>query len=105
MTPSDALDAVRRLVSRPSTQAAQWSDFFSAVQRRGKEVSKYFIQGAQLVNEWAFQCPQCSIDLSEYMLLKRLVGGLSDTALKQHVYMLCESITSVDELRELCCVH
>ena len=51
------------------------------------------------MNDCAFECSQCSIDLSEYMLLKLLVAGLSDTALKQRVNEMCDSITGVDALR------
>ena len=105
LTQQEALDAIGKLVLRSSNQAVQWAEFFGASQGQDECVSDYFIRCAQKVNDCAFQCPQCSYNLSEYLLLKKLVVGLRDTVLKQQVYQACDTINSVDALRAMCCAY
>lgn len=105
LTESAALDAIGKLVLRSSNQAVQWSEFFSAAQGQDECVGDFFIRCAQKTNDCAFQCPQCRCNLSEYLLLKKLVTGLCDTGMKQQVYQRCDSIGSVDALRALCCSY
>ena len=105
LTQQAALDAVGKLVLRASNQAVQWAEFFSVIQGQDESVSDYFVRCAQKANDCAFQCPQCSFSLSEYLLLKKLSVGLRDTGLKQQVYQMCDSIDSVDALRAMCCAY
>ena len=83
----------------------QWSEFFSACQGQDESVGDYFIPCAQKATDCEFQCPQCSNNLSEYLLLKKLIVRLRDTTLRQQVYQSCDFITSVDVLRALCCSY
>ena len=99
LTQTAALDAIGKLVLHSSNQAVQWSEFFSAGRGKDESVSDYFIRCAQKANDCAFQCPQCSCNLSEYLLMKKLIVGLSDTGLKQQVYQMCDSIGSVEALK------
>ena len=105
LTQQKALDAVGRIVLRSSNQAVQWAEFFSINQGQDECISDYFIRGAQKISDCAFQCPECECSLSEYLLLRKLEAGLYDTALKQQVYQMCDSITSVDALRAMCCAY
>ncbi|MPC65141.1 hypothetical protein E2C01_059270 [Portunus trituberculatus] len=105
LTPQAALDAIGKLVFCSSNQAVQWAEFFSVSQGQEEAVSDYFIRGAQKANDCTFQCPQCSCNLSDYLLLKKLMVGLRDTGLKQQVYQVCDSISSVDALQAMCCAY
>ena len=55
--------------------------------------------------ECGFQYPQCELDLSNYMLLRKLVVGFSDPVLKKEVFQGCSAFTSVEKLREKCFAH
>lgn len=90
---------------RSSSPAVQWAEFFGVSQGQDECISDYFVRGAQKVNDCAFECPQCSLNLSEYLLLKKLVVGIRDTGLKQQVYQACDSLGSVDALRAMCCAY
>ncbi|KAK8385250.1 hypothetical protein O3P69_012221 [Scylla paramamosain] len=105
LTQQEALDAIGNLVLRSSSPAVQWTEFFGVSQGQDECVSDYFVRGAQKVNDCAFECPQCSLNLSEYLLLKKLVVGIRDTGLKQQVYQACDSLGSVDALRAMCCAY
>lgn len=48
---------------------------------------------------------QCSTNITEYLLLKKLTVGLSAAVLKQQVYQMCDSINNVDTLRTMCCSY
>ncbi|KAK8398888.1 hypothetical protein O3P69_004170 [Scylla paramamosain] len=105
LTQQEALDAIGNLVLRSSSPAVQWAEFFGVSQGQDECVSDYFVRGAQKVNDCAFECPQCSLNLSEYLLLKKLVVGIRDTGLKQQVYQACDSLGSVDALRAISCAY
>ncbi|XP_063888612.1 uncharacterized protein K02A2.6-like [Scylla paramamosain] len=105
LTQQEALDAIGNLVLRSSSPAVQWAEFFGVSQGQDECVSDYFVRGTQKVNDCAFECPQCSLNLSEYLLLKKLVVGIRDTGLKQQVYQACDSLGSVDALRAMCCAY
>lgn len=81
----------------------QWTKFFGA--RQGECVSEYITKCTQPVTGCASKCPQCSKDLSEYLLLRKSMGGLCDVTLKQQVYQACDSMGSVDVLRAMCCAY
>ncbi|KAK8387813.1 hypothetical protein O3P69_020024 [Scylla paramamosain] len=83
LTQQEALDAIGNLVLRSSSPAVQWAEFFGVSQGQDECASDYFVRGAQKVNDCAFECPQYSLNLSEYLLLKKLVVGIRDTGLKQ----------------------
>ncbi|MPC54822.1 Retrovirus-related Pol polyprotein from transposon opus [Portunus trituberculatus] len=90
LTPAIALDAVGKFVFRSSTQAVQWAEFFGAWQEPGEGVGEC----SQKATDCAFKCPQCSADLSEYLLVRKLMGGLRDVTLKH-----------VEALRVICCAY
>ena len=64
LTQLEALNAVGMLVLRSPNQIVQWAEFFSVGQGEDECVSDCFIKGAQAANDCAFQCPQCSCNLS-----------------------------------------
>ena len=49
-----------------------------------------------------FQCPGCERDLSEYMLLRKVLVGLSDSSLKREVFRQCDAFSDVGSLRAFC---
>ena len=65
-------------------------------------MNDYFSRCAQKANDCDFQCPKCSECLSEYMLLRKIIVGLSDPVLKRHVFQVCDSFSNVDALQALC---
>ena len=101
LSPTEALDAIKRIVLQPKNRAAVWSKFFSDNQKENESVSAFFTRCAQDVVECEFQCPSCSSDLGDYLLLGKLIVGLSDTTLKREVYRACDSFT-IDSLRMFC---
>ena len=78
LTPKEALDAIGKLVLQASNQAVKWCDFFSLCQGSGESVSVYMTRCAQEAADCGFQCPTCDGDLTEYMLLRKVMVGLSD---------------------------
>lgn len=105
LTPPMALDAIGKLVLRSSTQAVLWAEFFEARQEQEECVGEYITKCTQKVTDCAFKCPQCSADLAEYLLLKKVIVGLRDVTLKQQVYQACDTLLSVDALRAMCCAY
>ena len=79
LLPKEALNAIGGLVLRASNQAVQWCKFFDNRQDEGEPMKKYF-------QRCEFQCPSCATDLSQYMLLRKLVVGLKDPVLKREVF-------------------
>ena len=56
-----------------------------------------------MAEDCGFHCPSCDYDLIEYMLLRKVMAGLSDHKLKQYVFQTYESYHSVDTLKAACC--
>ena len=104
-TPDAALEEVGKIVLRASNQAVHWSEFFRVSQGQEESVSDYFIKCTQKATDCEFKCPNCSLDLSEYMLLRKLMVGLSDQVLKRQVFQSCKNFDSVDALRAMCCTY
>ncbi|KAG0713911.1 hypothetical protein GWK47_015165 [Chionoecetes opilio] len=102
MPTKGALDAIGKIVLRASNQAVRWSDFFSVCQAIGEPVSAFFVRCAQRAMDCEFQCPQCECNLSEYMLLRKVMVGLGDSALKQEVFRQCHTFDDVESLRAFC---
>ncbi|MPC64573.1 hypothetical protein E2C01_058691 [Portunus trituberculatus] len=82
--------------------AVKWYDFFNARQLGGESVSVYMTRCAQEVADCGIQCPRCDSSLSEYMLLRKVMAGLSDQCLRQEVYRKCGAFSDIDSLREFC---
>ena len=102
LSTDDAFEAIRQLVVKASNQAVQWFEFFGLAQEPSESFNDFFIRCTQKVTDCAFQCPNCVYDLSEYMLLRKLMVGLSDKTLKRQVFQSCHEIHSVDSLRVMC---
>ena len=102
LSTTEALNNVSKLVLRTANQAVQWSDFFSVKQAVGESVSDYFTKCSQMVLDCAFQCPDCDKDLSEYMLVRKLVAGLREPALRREIFQCHGQFTDVDSLRAHC---
>ncbi len=100
--PKNALDAIGKLVLRTANQAVRWSEFFSACQAAGESVGVYMTRCAQEAVDCGFQCLECSSDLSEYMLMRKVMVGLHHPALKQEMFRRCDSFKDADSLRSFC---
>ena len=46
---------------------------------------------AQMATDCDFKCPGSACDLSEYVLLRKLVVGLGDQEMKRYVFQTCDS--------------
>ncbi|MFV0261147.1 MAG: hypothetical protein ACK5JN_01725 [Kluyvera sp.] len=103
MAPKEALDAIGKIMHRPSNQVVRWSDFLSVSQAPDKPISAFFIRCPQQAIKCGFQCPHCGDDLSDNMLLRKVIVDLSDSALRQ-MSRWCESISHIDSLRGFCSV-
>ncbi|XP_045122674.1 uncharacterized protein LOC123511117 [Portunus trituberculatus] len=98
----EALENVSRLVLRTANQAVQWSNFFGVKQALGESVSDYFTKCSQMVLDCVFQCPDCDKDLSDFMLVRKLIAGLRDPALRREVFQCHVKLRDVDSLRSYC---
>ena len=105
LSPERALDAIGAMVLRASNQAVHWAEFFVYNQGRDESISEYFAKCAQKAIDCGFQCPICDSDLSEYMLMRKLMVGLRDEKLKSDLFRSCESFVSVDALRAVCATY
>ena len=102
LTPKEALDAIGKLVRQSSNQAVKWCEFFGVHQGSGESVCVYMTRCAQEAADCGFQCPRCDCDLTEYMLLRKVMVGLSDQCLRREVFRKCDSFSDIDSLREFC---
>ncbi|KAK3888627.1 hypothetical protein Pcinc_007352 [Petrolisthes cinctipes] len=105
LSTTEALDAIENLILKGTNQAVTWTTFFSSQQAHDGSVAEFFLQCSQLATNCKFQCPHCHGDLSEYMLLRKLMGGLSDKVLKREVFQMYDQFKSVDALRTFCITH
>jgi len=99
LSPSEALNSVSKLVLQQHNQAVCWADFISAMQSPGESLREYFTKCTQKAVDCEFQCPECNGDISEYMLLRKLVAGLREPALRREVFQ------EVDRLRAYCVAY
>ncbi|XP_066957154.1 uncharacterized protein [Macrobrachium rosenbergii] len=97
-----AFNAIKQLVIKASNQAVQWLEFFDLAQEPSESFNDFFIKCTQKATDCAFTCPNCNHDLSEYMLLRKLMVGLSDKVLKRQVFQSCNDIRDIDSLRVMC---
>ncbi|KAG0701317.1 Retrovirus-related Pol polyprotein from transposon 17.6 [Chionoecetes opilio] len=65
----------------------------------------YFQKCTAEAVECQFRCRTCDTDLSDYMLLRKVMVGLSDPALKKEVFQGCPSFNSVGQLQQKCFAH
>ena len=105
LTPRGALDAISSLVLQSSNQAVRWSDFFSGHQRPEESIGSYTSRASQDAMDCGFECPQCAFDLTEYVLVRKVMAGLSDPELRQEVFRRCDSFDSIEKLRDFCGVY
>ena len=68
-------------------------------------MKNYFQRCSAETVECDFMYPMCEEDPSDYMLLRKLVVGLSDPVLKKEVFQGYAVFTSVEKLREKCFTH
>lgn len=99
---SDALDAVGSVALRAVNQAVLWSDFFGSRQGRSEPMAEYFQKCTQQALDCDFRCPHCDGDLSDYMVLRKAIVGLSNPALKKELFQQCDVYSDVDKLRAKC---
>ena len=52
-----------------------------------------------------FKCPDCACDLSEYLLIRKLVVVLGNQGMKRYVFQTCDSYSNVDALRAECSTY
>ena len=105
LTTKEALDAIGKLVMCASNQAVRWSEFFNVRQRPGEAISGYLTRCGQEAVDCGFECPTCSCDLSEYMLVRKVMVGLSDESMKREVFRQCDTLNDIDKLRVFCTTY
>ena len=65
-------------------------------------MKRYFQRCFAEAVECEFKCPTCDNDLSEYMLLRKVMVGLSNPVLKREIFQGYSSYNSVEVLRNKC---
>ena len=104
LTPEEALNAIKAIVLQPTSKAASWNTFFSDQQKSSESVGSFFTRTSQNVVDCEFRCPSCHNDLGDYLLLGKLITGLSDTSLRREVFRICDTLT-IDSLRSFCAAY
>ncbi|XP_064118967.1 uncharacterized protein LOC135223975 [Macrobrachium nipponense] len=94
LTATEAMDFIRDIVLRSTNCAVLWSEFFNATQGPGESVSDYFLKCSQNGHRLQFPVPSVSLTV-----------GLSDEAMRRHVYQCSNDINSVSALRARCCAY
>lgn len=71
----------------------------------GEPVSVFIVRCTQSAADCEFQCPESQFDLSEYVLLRKVMTGLSDSSMRQEVFRQCEGFSDMDILRGFCAAY
>merc|ERR1712082_313131 len=87
---------------KASSQAVRWAEFFEDIQKPEEKVSDFATRCTQAATGCEFQCPSCDSDLTEYVLVKKLMVGVSEPALRQEIFRKYEAFKSVESLRTFC---
>lgn len=97
-----AIDVVRSVVIGPRCEVGAWSDFFSYSQVPRDSVDAYVSKCRAMAAECSFRCPKCSESLTEYMLSRKVVMGLSDRRMKTEVLRCFSRLISVSDVVNQC---
>lgn len=62
-------------------------------------MSDYFTKCSHMVLDCAFHSLDCDKDLSEYMLVRKLVAGLREPVLRREIFQCHGQFKDVDSLR------
>ena len=95
----EALDTVGRLALQATNQAVEWCRFFAINQLSDESISEYFVRSAQCAADCEFQCPNCDGNLTDYILLRKLMSSLYSVVLREEVFRKFVSFSDVDSLR------
>ena len=101
-TPGGLLNEIGKIVIKASSQAVRWAEFFEDRQKPEEKVSDFATRCTQAATGCEFQCPSCDCDLTEYVLVKKLMVGVSEPALRQEIFRRYEAFRSVESLRTFC---
>ena len=102
MTPSAMLDAMLELVTSSSNQAVLWDVLFSSHQSAEEPIKVYFNKCLREAIDCRFKCPTCSCDLSEYILVRKIMVGLHNPMLKRELYQSAGESITLEELKTKC---
>ena len=97
-----AIDAVRSVVVGQRCEVGAWSDLFAYSQELGDSVDAYVSRCRALAAECNFRCPECDGSLTEYILSRKVVMGLSDCNMKAEVLRCFPRLTSVSDVVNQC---
>ena len=102
LSTSAAVDVVRSVVIGPRCEVGAWTDFFAYPQAPGDSVDAYVSKCRTMAAECNFQCPECDKSLTEYVLSRKVVMGLSDRRMKAEVLRCFPRLRSVSEVVSQC---
>ena len=98
LSTSAAINVVKSVVIGPRCEVGTWTDFFSYSQALGDSVNAYVSKCRVMAAECSFQCPMCRESLTEYMLNRKVVMGLSDRHMKAEVLRCFPRLYSVSDV-------
>ena len=82
----EVLEVIQCLATSTTNQAVLWDVFFRGHQAPNKSIQGYFSKCLQQSLDCKFYCPSSSGDLSEYILVRKIMVGLYDPVLKRDLY-------------------
>ena len=98
----DLLDVIGKIVTKASSQAVRWADFFDTKQSSDEKISEYIARCAQDAADCDFECSKCKNNMTNYMLVRKVMAGIYDTELRREVFRKCDVLSEIDKLREFC---
>ena len=98
----DAFDAVSKITTKTMNKAVVWDKFFSMKQTSTESAKEYIHRCQQVAIDCEFQCPDCRSDLSDHILLHKLVNGLNNVKLKQDILQSFEKFDTIAKFMVKC---
>ena len=98
----DAFDAISKITTKTVNRAVLWDKFFSMKQTSSESAKEYIHRCQQVAIDCSFQCPDCRSDLSDHILLHKLVNGLYNVKLKQDILQSFEKFDTIAKFMVKC---
>ena len=102
LTIEEAFVAVMKITTKTVNKAVLWDRFFSMRQGTDESVKEYIHKCQQAAIDCDFQCPSCNCDLSDNILINKLVNGLYNVKLKQDVLQNFEKYNTITKFMIKC---
>ena len=91
-----------KITTKSVNKAVLWDRSFSMRQGADESAKEYIHKCQQAIVDCDFQCPSCNCDLSDNILVNKLVNGLYSVKLKQDVLQNFEKYDTITKFMITC---